>query len=165
MKIFIIAALTADGFIAKNAAHTPMEWTSKADKLFFSQRTKQAGVVVFGQNTYETIGKPLPERLNIVYSRDKTYEGVEVTQKEPRELLQDLETRGYHEVAICGGATIYTMFMQAGVVDTLYLTIEPVLFGKGMTLFNKELDAKLQLVSMEKLGEHAVLLEYKVINS
>jgi len=164
MKVFIIAALTADGFIARNTSHTPMEWTSKEDKRFFSQRTKQARVVVFGQNTYETIGKPLPERLNIVYSRDKTYEGVEITQKEPAELLQNLEKRGYKEVAICGGSTIYTMFMQSGVVDTLYLTIEPVLFGQGMNLFNKEIDKKLNLVKVEKLGEQSILLEYNIIH-
>lgn len=162
MKVFIIAALTLDGFIAKNPSHTSMEWTSKEDKRFFSQRTKQTGVVVFGQNTFETIGKALPDRHNVVYSKDKQYEGVEVTQKEPRALLEDLEKRGFKEVAICGGSTIYTMFMQAGVVDTLYLTIEPVLFGQGMTLFNKEIDKKLNLVKIGKLGEQSILLEYNV---
>jgi len=164
MKVFIIAALTADGFIAKSAMHTPMEWTSKEDKKFFSQRTKQAGVVVFGQNTYETIGRPLPDRHNVVYSKDKQYEGVEITQKEPKVLLEDLEKRGFKEVAICGGSTIYTMFMQAGVIDTLYLTIEPVLFGQGMSLFNKEVDKRLTLVSATKLEDNTLLLEYGVGN-
>ena len=164
MKVFIIAALTAAGFIAEHPSHSPMEWTSKEDKRFFSQRTKQAGVVIFGQNTFETIGKALPDRHNVVYSRDKQYEGVEVTQKDPRSLLEDLAKRGFKEVAICGGSTIYTMFMQAGVVDTLYLTIEPVLFGQGLTLFNREIDKKLSLVKSEKLGEHSLLLEYGVRN-
>jgi dihydrofolate reductase len=162
MTAFIIAALTADGFIAKSSQHLT-DWTSKEDKHFFVEKTKQAGVVVFGQNTFETIGKPLKDRLTIVYSKDKQYEGVEVTQKPPRELLEDLEKRGYKEVAICGGATIYTIFMEAGVVDKLYLSVEPVLFGQGLTLFNKELDKKLELVSVQKLGDHTVLLEYNVI--
>lgn len=162
MKAFIIAALTADGFIAKNSAHTPMEWTSREDKKFFADRTKQAGVVVFGQNTFETIGKPLPGRHTVVYSRDRAYEGVQVTQKDPKALLEELEAAGHKEVAVCGGSTIYTMFMEAGVVDTLYLTIEPILFGKGMTLFNKELDRKLIFRSMQKLGENTLLLEYGV---
>ena len=163
MQAFIIAALTADGFIGKSSQHLT-DWTSKEDKHFFVEKTKQAGVVVFGQNTFETIGKPLKDRLTIVYSKDKQYEGVEVTQKEPQELLEDLAKRGYKEVAICGGATIYTMFMQAGVVDKLYLSVEPVLFGQGLTLFNKELDKKLELVSVQKLGDHTVLLEYTVVN-
>ena len=161
MQAFIIAALTADGFIGKSSQHLT-DWTSKEDKHFFVEKTKQAGVVVFGQNTFETIGKPLKDRLTIVYSKDKQYEGVEVTQKEPQELLEDLAKRGYTEVAICGGATIYTMFMQAGVVDKLYLSVEPVLFGQGLTLFNKELDKKLTLVSIQKLGDNTILIEYKV---
>ncbi len=164
MQIFIIAALTADGFIAKNKDQISTDWTSKEDKKFFSERTKQAGAIVFGYNTYKTIGKPLPNRLNIVYSnKEEKINGVEVTQKEPKDLLRDLEARGFKEVAICGGATIYTMFMEAGVVDKLYLTIEPVLFGSGMTLFNKKFDRKLKLISMSKLGEGTILLEYNVI--
>ena len=164
MQTFIIAVLTADGFIAKNATHTPMEWTSKEDKKFFADRTKQAGVVVFGQNTFETIGKPLPGRHNVVYSRDRAYEEVQVTQKDPQALLQELEAAGYKEIAVCGGSTIYTMFMEAGVVDKLYLSVEPVLFGQGLTLFNKELDVKLELVSIKKLGAQTVLLEYNVLS-
>ena len=56
------------------------------------------------------------------------------------------------------------MFMQAGVVDKLYLSVEPVLFGQGLTLFNKELSVKLELVSIRKLGEQTVLLEYNVLS-
>ena len=162
MTIFIIAALTADGLIARNVQQTSTDWTSKEDKEFFTKRTKEAGVVVMGQNTYETIGRPLKDRLNIAYSRDKQYEGVEVTQKEPKELIEDLEKRGYKEVAICGGSTIYTMFMEAGVVDKLYLTVTSVVFGSGMTLFNKSFDKKLELVLVEKIGPQTILLEYNV---
>ena len=55
------------------------------------------------------------------------------------------------------------MFMEAGLVDKLYITIEPVVFGAGMTLFNKKFDVKkLKLVFMQKLGEETVLLEYDV---
>ena len=55
------------------------------------------------------------------------------------------------------------MFMDAGLVDKLYITIEPVIFGAGMTLFNKKFEKNLELVSMQKLGEQTVLLEYNVI--
>lgn len=164
MKAFIIAALTADGFIAKNSAHTPLGWTSKEDKQFFTKRTREAGVVVMGKNTYETIGRPFPGRHTIVYAEDKEYEGVEITQKTPQELLEDLEKRGFKELAVCGGSTIYTMFMEAGVVDTIYLTVEPVLFGQGMNLFNKEMDVKLRLIESKKIGDNTILIEYGVGN-
>lgn len=163
MKVFIIAAVTADGFIAKNPRHTPLDWTSKEDKQFFAEKTKKAGVVVMGENTFKTIGKSLKDRLTVVYSKEN-WPGVESTQKEPGELLEDLEKRGYQEVAICGGSTIYTMFMESGLVDELYLTVEPITFGQGMRIFNKEIDKKLQLQSVQKIGEQTVVLQYKVIN-
>ena len=160
VEVFIIAALTADGFIAKNSEHMSISWTSKEDKEFFKEKTKKAGVVIMGENTYNTIGKPLSDRLNIVYSRDKQYEGVETTQKDPKDLIEDLKNRGYKEIAICGGSTIYTMFMEAGLVDKLYFTVEPIVFGSGMNLFNKEIDKKLQLVSVKNLSSQTILLEY-----
>jgi dihydrofolate reductase len=165
MKIFLIAALSADGFIAKDAQHSPFNWTSKADKRRFIDLTKKAGVIVMGSSTYRTIGKPLAERLNIVYSKTQHFEGVEMTQDDPRVLIKKLEERGCREVAICGGSNIYTMFMKAGVVDTLYLTIEPVLFGKGIGLFNEDLHYLLKLKSSQvsEMGG-SLLLEYEVEN-
>lgn len=162
MITFIIASITADGLIARHSHHL-VDWTSKEDKQFFVGMTKRAGVVIMGSNTHETIGRSLKGRLNIVYSAEKTYEGVEVTQKDPAELLKELEERGYKEVAVIGGSQIYTMFMQDDLIDKLYLTIEPVVFGSGMSLFNKELDKKLQLESAKKIGKDAIVLEYNVI--
>src|SRR3989338_5452970 len=166
MKVFIIAALTTDGFIAKNPGQSTLTWRSKGDRQFFIAKTKEARVVVMGLNTAKTSKRPMPERLNVIYAKSreelphwKEFDGWEVTQKDPSVLVQELSERGYDQVAICGGSTIYTMFMHAGVVDTLYLTVEPVLFGQGMTLFNKEVDRKLNLVKAEKLGEQSLLLE------
>jgi len=161
---FLIAAITADGFIAKNSAHMP-SWTSKEDKKFFVERTKQAGVVIMGSKTFEAMGRPLKDRLNIVYSRDtsKKFEGAEVTSKEPRALLEELEKRGYQEAAICGGSHIYTMFLKAELIDTLYITIEPLLFGSGVTMFSEPVEANLKLISSKQLTDQVVLLEYKLI--
>lgn len=171
MKVFIIAALTADGFIARNPGQSTLTWRSQGDRQFFIAKTKEARVAVMGLNTAKTSKRPMPDRLNIIYANSKEelphwkeFEGWEVTQKDPLALIAELKERGYEQVAICGGVTIYTMFMQAGVVNTLYLTVEPVLFGQGMNLFNKELDAKLNLVKSEKLGEDSMLLEYGVRN-
>ncbi|MDO8577381.1 MAG: dihydrofolate reductase family protein [Candidatus Wildermuthbacteria bacterium] len=170
MTTFIIAALSADGFIARNPSHSSLTWRSQGDRQFFIAKTKEARVVVMGLNTAKTSRRPMPDRLNIIYAKGKEelphwqeFEGWEVTQKDPATLLQEIAERGYEQVAICGGSTIYTMFMEAGVVNKLYLSVEPVVFGQGMTLFNKELDAKLELVDTKKLGEQTLLLEYTVL--
>lgn len=161
MKTFIIAAMTADGFIAKDPNH-PALWTSKDDKKRFVDITKRAGVVVMGLNTYKTLHRPLKERLNIVYSPDGPIEGAEVTMKSPADLLKELEERGFKEVAICGGSTIYTMFMKAKLVDKLYLTVEPLFFGTGMKLFNDDLLFRLKLVSAVQADAGTLLVEYDV---
>ncbi|MBU0579412.1 dihydrofolate reductase family protein [Patescibacteria group bacterium] len=174
MHCFIIVALTADGFIGRDVAHNSTRWTSKEDAAWFNQRSKQAGAVVMGRATYDTINKPLPDRVTIVYSRDadearlvKNQSKLEknqiyYTQAKPKDLLNKLDELGFNEVAICGGSSIYTMFMQAGVTDKLYLTVEPVLFGDGIKLFNKKLNIKLKLKSVKQLSSQTILLEYIV---
>lgn len=164
MNCFIISCLTADGYIGKNSTHAAM-WTSKEDKKRFIELTKKAGVIVMGQNTWTTLGgKSLKDRLNIVYSPTSLppIEGMEVTTKSPEDLLKELDSRGFTEVAICGGSQIYTMFMKAGLVDTLYLTIEPIVFGDGMRLFKEDMDYKLHLEECVKTEAGTLLLTYKV---
>lgn len=164
MKVSIIAALSADGQIAPAKGGSSLQWTSTEDTKFFTEKTREAGVVIMGRETFETIGKPLPGRLNIVYShRHREIEGVEATDVPPADLISDLEKRGYEKVAVIGGTQIYTLFLEAEVVTDLYLTVEPVLFGAGQPLFNTELLGRhLTLESMERMGESTVLLHYTV---
>ena len=125
--------------------------------------------MVMGLNTFNTFPSPLPGRLHIVYSPDENAseknipEVVEYTKDSPADLIKKLEERGFTEVAICGGTTIYTMFMKSGLVETLYLTIEPKLFGKGMGIFNDDLNTNLELVSKEVTESGTILLEYKIL--
>lgn len=158
---FIIAAVSTDGFIARDAHH-PAFWTSSEDKRRFVELTKRAGVVIMGSTTYKTLPRPLAERINIVYTRSKHIDGVETTQEDPRALIDRLEAQGIKEVAICGGTQIYTLFMKAKVVRKIYLTIEPIVFGKGMHMFSEEMDYRLVLKNVEKTDSGALLLEYDV---
>ena len=160
---FIIAATSADGYIAKDEHHAAF-WTSKEDKKRFIELTKRAGVVVMGSHTFRTLPRPLHERLNIVYSRQSHFEGenVETTQIDPHGLLGQLEARGYKEVAICGGSQIYSDFLKAHAVEKIYLTIEPIIFGKGIPLFHEPAQFALTLLSSEVTQTGSVLLEYKI---
>lgn len=134
----LIAAQTRDGFIARDEGESSISWTSPEDKKRFVELTKRAKVLVMGRKTFNTIGRGLPGRTIIVYTRHplpRAYDGVETTVLSPGELLRSLEARGFSEVAICGGAEIYDLFLRARVVDKLYLTIEPLSFGTGIPLF------------------------------
>jgi dihydrofolate reductase len=167
MNVFIIAAVTADGFIARHKDQSSIEWTSKHDKKRFIALTKEAGVIVVGSRTFKTFPKLLKDRLNIVYTRTPEryagIEGVEATGAEPANLIAGLTERGYKAVAICGGSEIYTKFMKAGVVSKLFLTIEPVVFGAGIPLFNEAVPSRLLLKNSETLEGGTLFLEYDVV--
>lgn len=171
MEIFIIAAMTADGFIAKSDQQISTDWTSKEDAQFFRQKTREAGVIVMGSKTFATIGQPLPDRLNVVYTQNpQQFANFDQTQLlatslEPVQLVQLLESKGYKSMAICGGSSIYTMFINSGLVTRLFLTTEPVLFGTGVTLFNQQVQSKLQLVTTHQLSEQTRVSEYLVVSS
>lgn len=167
MKVFIIAAQSADGFIGLDTNHRSLDWRSKADAKFFIERTKEAGVIVMGSATYNTFKirrNPPGRRLIVMSSHPESIEGegVEVTSESPVELLERLEREGAHEVAISGGATIYKLFLDNNLVDELYLTIEPVLFGTGIPLFKGEVRARLSLIENRNLSEDTILLHYKL---
>lgn len=163
MRVFIIAALTADGFIGRDAGHTA-DWTSREDKQHFVRLTKEAGIMVMGASTFKTIGRALPGRRTIVYTRRPEalagIGGIEATNEAPRDLVKRLEAEGAEALAVCGGAQIYSLFMESGVVTDLHITIEPILFGKGVPLFSASLEQKLQLVSHDKLNDNVVALHY-----
>ncbi|MDM8539056.1 dihydrofolate reductase, partial [Desulfobacterales bacterium HSG17] len=63
-------AQTLDGKIAKDADHFP-DWTGPEDKKLFVKLTKQAGCLIMGSKTYDTIGRPLPGRKNVIMTKDK----------------------------------------------------------------------------------------------
>jgi len=162
MKVTLIAALSADGFIARST-HELADWTGNEDKKFFTEITKRAGVMVMGRTTFETIGRALPGRQTIVYShRPLDVEGVEVTTEPPVDLLKRLEAAGYTEVTICGGSAVYAQFMQAGLVTNVYLTVVPCMFGTGISLFDQSLDVQLKLLETRNLSDNVITLHYEV---
>lgn len=172
MMTFIVAALTADGLIDTANGGRSFDWTSEEDKQFYIAAIKRARVVVVGSRSFASM-KRFPKDMKYLVYTTRPGEFInprpnlidaKPTQLKPRELLTQLETEGYGEVAIAGGTSIYSMFLQAGVVDKIYLSIEPVMFGKGIRLVNERLNVKLHLDDVKKLGDKGtVILEYSVI--
>ena len=61
MKVILLMALTVDGMIARSPEEFP-DWTGTEDKRMFKKTTLEAGVLIMGAKTYDTIGRPLPGR-------------------------------------------------------------------------------------------------------
>ncbi len=157
--------MTADGKIAKTGDHFP-DWGSSEDKKMFAKATKEAGVIIMGRNTFNTLPSPLPGRLNVVFTRDANREaipGVKWATGEPKDVLKELEAMGYKTAILAGGAKINTLFLEKKLIDEIYLTIEPKIFGSGLGIFNGDFGVKLELTSVDKINENAITLKYKVI--
>jgi dihydrofolate reductase len=164
MKVFIIAAQSQDGFIARST-HELADWTTSEDKKVFVRLTKAAGTMVMGSTTFHTIGRALPGRRTIVYTHHPetiTVPEVETTSETPQALVKRLASEGAKELAICGGSAIYTLFMKAGLVDELYITVVPVVFGGGVPLFTEPIADELVLLDSEQLTDEVVLHHYAV---
>jgi len=177
MTVTLIVATSQDGFIspADGLELPSTKWTSQEDHDFFVNKTKEIGIMIMGRATYETIGRPLPGRISVVMTRDSEAQAEKARQKlkmdwlpnnlrfsskTPQEILQALATEGYEQVALCGGASIYQLFMDEGLVDEMLITVEPVKFGEGIKLFKDESSFdQFNLVKKTKLNEQGTVLE------
>jgi len=181
MNVFLIAALSSDGFLGRDEAHNSMEWTSKEDSEWFWTRTEQAGAIVMGRKTFGATRKPytpLPKRKNYILTGDPAkwqaqskypLDRLEYTNLAPKELVAkataDANQLGFKELAICGGTSVYTQYLLAGVLNTLYLTRETkVELGDGIPLFaGQDLEQVLtdgfDLISEKHLNDQGTLVQ------
>jgi dihydrofolate reductase len=168
VKITLLAVVTIDGKLARDEHHF-VDWSSPEDKKLFFSTTRKAGVLIIGHNTFRTFTSPLPGRLHVVLTRDTSDKAdiagvVEYTDKSPHEIVSGLEARGYSEVVMAGGAVANALFLKAGLVNEIWLTVEPVIFGTGIDLFRgAEFDLHASLISVEQLNEGGTVhLKYRV---
>jgi len=67
---------------------------------------------------------------------------------------------------LLGGGTINALFLKESLVDELYLTLEPRIFGKGKTLVREgEFEVLLELMNIKRLNQSGtLLLKYKILS-
>lgn len=120
MIISMIAAMDENRLIG---ADNTLPWHLPADFKHFKQVT-MAKPIIMGRKTYESIGRPLPGRKNIVLSRgDFQHEGVVTVQsidEALQEASQTTDDKPTAEVMIIGGANLYQQMIDKA--DKLYLT-------------------------------------------
>ena len=117
-KISIICAIAENRAIGKN---NQLLWHIKEDFKFFKEKTS-GHVIVMGQKTFESIGKPLPNRTTIVLSNDpeSNIEGV-IMARTFDEVFAKAREIEKEEIFICGGGSVYAQTI--GMADKLYLTV------------------------------------------
>lgn len=118
MILSIISAIGNNNEIGKK---NTLLWNLPIDMKHFKETTT-GHPVIMGQKTFESIGRPLPNRRNIVLTLDKSFtqEGVEIcySMEELDKLLESAEKD--EEFFIIGGGQIYRLFIEKA--DRLYIT-------------------------------------------
>lgn len=115
MTISIIVAMAENRVIGVD---NTLPWHLPGDMKWFRRHTLGKPVVM-GRKTYESIGRPLPERTNIVVTRNPDYwaPGCQVVPS----IEAALEAAGEGEVMVLGGADLYRQILPRA--DRLYLTL------------------------------------------
>lgn len=115
MSISIIVAMAENSVIGVDNS---LPWHLPGDMKWFRRHTLGKSVVM-GRKTYESIGKPLPDRANIVVTRNPEYDapGCQVVTS----IDAALEVAGEGEVMILGGEELYRQILPRA--DRLYLTL------------------------------------------
>jgi dihydrofolate reductase len=174
MKTILIFVSTIDGKITKWGDPMIRSWSSKDDQKYFDAVWNDTRVIIMGSGTYNP--DPLkadPKHLYIVLThKPSRYESIDVpgllefTNESPRHILDRFKNEE-NRVLIVGGSQIATSFLKEQLIDELWLTFEPKIFGTGANFVtNEKLDIDLRLISFEQINEQGtVLTKYKVLRS
>jgi dihydrofolate reductase len=121
-KVVLVAAVAENGVIGRGGT---LPWRLKSDMQHF-RRLTVGRPVVMGRKTYESIGKPLKDRTNIVITRDRGFaaEGIVVANSLETAMdmaREDARQRGADSIAVIGGAGIFNDGLA--IADRLEITL------------------------------------------
>jgi dihydrofolate reductase len=146
LKIVIIAAIARNGVIGRSNGEMP--WHVKEEFQHF-KKTTIGSAVIMGRKTFETLGKPLKGRENIIITRNKDFK-VDFDETKLchslEEALNYCESKKYEKVFIIGGGEIYKQALQ--LADEMILSFMKF-ESDGEVKFPKIKNAIWQLVSSE----------------
>ena len=121
MIISMIAAMSSNRVIGKENA---LPWHLPNDLKFFKESTLGKPVIM-GRKTFESIGRPLPGRTNIIITRNKDFKVPGVTIVNSLDLAFEVAeglvaSKGGNEIMVIGGSEIYTQALPEA--RRLYIT-------------------------------------------
>lgn len=172
MQLILIAAISLDGRITPPGEAGP-GFASPEDNRWFRGVLQHFTCSVLGRATFahlehEGIPTVEPGRLRLVmtrdpdkYAQDTVPDELEFTSAAPRDILAELQRRGHQRCALLGGGKIYQLFLDAGLVDALWLTLEPVILGGGTPLADGTVrGGRFELAEQRALSRDTILLNY-----
>jgi dihydrofolate reductase len=167
MKVILIFVSTVDGKVTRWGDPHVRDWSSAEDQQYYAKIWKGAGVIVMGSHTFSAEKfTPSPDRLLVVmtshlskYSQYAVSGQIEFTDSSPRDLVTRFRDKGMEALFVVGGPRVGTSFLEDQLIDELWLTIEPKIFGSGGNLVIEEkLDIGLRMTACERVNEQGTLI-------
>lgn len=178
MKVILYMAVSIDGIAALDEKTGIERYGSSEDRDFFLSGAKACDAVIMGKNTaasFKVYGLP-----NFVLTHDKNFlqaqkpagaDGAKAQDGrgfervclsgEPQEICAALEARGIKKAALLGGPSTNLLFLRAGLVDEIFLTVEPVTLGQGIRFLSEPLESRWTLADTKVLNARgAIVLHY-----
>ena len=175
MKKILVFVSTLDGKVTQWDDPMVRKWSSKADQEYFSRLWKESGLIVMGSKTFNASPiKPSPLHLMVIMTREPSKYAaqavpgqIEFSNETPEQLVARFGKQNYKLMTVVGGPHVAASFLKDELIDELWLTLEPRIFGQGESLLAEEkLNIHLQLISCEKLNNEGTLLtKYAVVKS
>jgi dihydrofolate reductase len=162
-------AVSLDGFIA--GPNGEYDWIVPDPSVDFAALYKEFDTVVMGRKTYDVMktqggNGAMPGLHVVVFSRTiaaAEYPGVRILNDDPREIVAELKKKRGRDIWLFGGGELFRSLLDAGLVDTVEVALNPVLLGAGIPLIPPGSPAKLVLSDVKRLpASGMVALAYSV---
>ena len=173
MKTILIFVSTLDGKITKWGEPKVSSWSSHQDQDYYKKVLNESRLIVMGSNTFnaDTFKPSADHQLIIMTGHPDKYKNLEITgqieftNESPFDLIARFKSKEHKQILVVGGPHIATSFLKEQLIDEVWLTIEPKIFGTGGNFATEvNLDINLHLIHCGKVNEQGTLItKYAVL--
>jgi dihydrofolate reductase len=168
-KIRYAVAMSLDGYIADSKGGA--DWIVHEPEIDFAALLGQFDTLLIGRKTYETMVKAgrtsVPGMKIFVFSRTmraKDFPGVAIIAKDAAKRAKSLRGEEGKDIWLFGGGELFRELLAEGLVDTVEVTVSPVLLGGGTRLLGGVAgSSKLRLEGNRIYGSGVISLTYEVV--
>ncbi len=174
MKTILIFVATLDGKVTKWGEPNVRLWSSHKDQDYYKKVWSESQLIVMGSNTFnaDKLNPSASHQIIVMSRQPEKYKNLEIpgqiefTNETPVELTSRFVNKGHQQMLVVGGPHVATSFLKEKLIDELWLTIEPKIFGVGNNFaMGEKLDINLRLIQSENVNDQGTLItKYAVLH-